>query len=76
LFFGLFDTFFLLLLRFVGSVEGPVWFKLSCLVGLGIKSLLRKRRRLSDTDPVNSCKIIGSLDLAYEHCGKEAALSR
>jgi hypothetical protein len=61
--------FFHLLPRFVGSVEDPVWFELLCLVGLGVKSLLRRRRRrrrLSGANLVNSCRIIGCLDLAQE----------
>jgi hypothetical protein len=58
LFFGPFGTFFHLLPRFVGSVECPVWFELLCLVGLEVKSLLRRRRRLSDANLVNSCRIV------------------
>jgi hypothetical protein len=66
LFFSLFYTFFHLLSRFVGSVEDPVWFELLCLVGLRIKSLLRRRRRLSDVNLINFCRIVGGLDLAQK----------
>jgi hypothetical protein len=66
LFFSPFGTFFHLLPRFVGSVEGPVWFEQLCLVGLGVKSLLRRRRRRNDANLVNSCRIVGGLDLAQE----------
>jgi hypothetical protein len=66
LFFSPFGTFFHLLQWFLGSVEGPVWFELLCLVGLGVKSLLRRWRRPSGANLVNSCRIVGCLDLAQE----------
>ena len=48
----------------VGKVEGSVWFELLCLVGLRVISLLRRWRRLSGANLVNSFRTIGCLDLA------------
>ena len=45
------------------------------MVGLGVKSLLRRRRRLSDANLVNSCRIVGGVtgtrgeDRKISRCG-------